>query len=666
MRRFPVFPLGCILSVALAGSPTSAQDSPNPAAGGVDTGPLVRLEAKDGRTHFQLGDLITLELVFSNPGYIPIPESQKLTPIQRAMQAAHPLPGQHTVNPLDYGDLADTIAIAPADGWFQWQGKSDHDEIAAYPLTDHEIRVPLVLNQGYVFREPGHYEISVMTYRVDGKPVATNPVGLDLAARPAGEERALVRSLDAEIAKKATASTSCCRRDENGTAEQLAALSGDDAVRAKVRWLLADDDNSARNAMAGGLAASRNYDLQLQLLEAAWHDPQHVPNSAVLNAIESTRLFQSGRALDGWRMIVGPAPTDAVGQRLAEERRAGVQAIVDSLPQRSGQNLTDTVYFLMEFAGADPAQEATVRPLAIEEFEQMEPTEQAMLLQSRWQEIRDPKLAPALREILDKPPAEFGGYREPLERLLELDPASAKPYLLREICDAGSSVQMKQMAPLPDATLPETDACLLRQMIANASIDKPNGVTPWPEKALIAARFASDAIYPQMLALYRAHPEWNDTVRGATIAYLVRWHPETAAELLPASSLSRQTYLLYAFNEVLKARHGSYPESLHLALRAQLAHGSDREAEWALYFLSEFGAQEDAAVAIARLDRLMADWSGRKAELVSPTPSPQALEALQLRQALVFRLWSKDGVWVLPDTERQRIKQFCLGTACAY
>jgi hypothetical protein len=96
-------------------------------------------------------------------------------------------------------------------------------------------------------------------------------------------------------------------------------------------------------------------------------------------------------------------------------------------------------------------------------------------------------------------------------------------------------------------------------MTDNAAVDKPNGVTPWPEKALIAARFASTAIYPQMLELYRAHPEWNDTVRGAVVAYLVRWHPEIEAELLPQSIREKSTNLLYTYNNVKKAWPASNP-----------------------------------------------------------------------------------------------------------
>jgi len=561
MRLLRSLAFGCTMSIALAGSVALTQDAADSAAPLADSGAQVRLEATDGKTQLHLGDLIALDLVFSYPGYVPPPESQKLTPIQMAMRAAHPLPGQHIVNTTDYGDLADTITITPAAGWFQWQGRSDHDYFSSTQLTNHEISVPLVFNQGYVFKEPGHYEIRVTTYRLDSKSLTTNSIGLDLTARPADEEQALVRSLNAQLASPEPDNDSCRCERGNLAAEQLAALPGDDAMRAKVHWLLAgrDDSQDVRQTMAEGLAASRNYDLQLQLLEDAWRDPQHTPNALLQTAITNTRLYQAGKMRPGWRMIAHLEVPDAIDGRLADQRHADVQAIVDSLPQRSGRNLSDTAYFLIASAGADTAQLAAARPIAISEFEHMDPMEQGMLLQTAWQKIRDPLLIPALRAMLDKPPPEFVGYGQPLERLIELDPASARPYAIREICDPHSTVQMKQMAALPDATLPETDACLLQQMTANAAIDKPSGVTPWPEKALVAGRFASNAIYPRMLALYRAHPAWNDTVRGATIAYLVRWHPEIEAELLPQSIRDKSAYLLYTFNDVTKAWPASNP-----------------------------------------------------------------------------------------------------------
>jgi hypothetical protein len=247
--------------LALSGISVLAEDLSVAPAFKPDASPLVRLEAKNGQTHFQLGDLIPLELVFADPGFVPTPEAQKLTPIQRAMQVAHPLPGQHTVNSIDYGDLADTITITPSAGWFQWQGKSGHDYSSSEQLTEHEIRVPLVLNQGFVFREPGHYEVSVTTFRLDGKPATTNPIGLDLTARPAEEELALVRRLNAQIVNPSSGSNSCPCERGNPAAEQLAALPGDDAVRAKAHWLVAegDDLDDARQAItrAGRLGQLR-------------------------------------------------------------------------------------------------------------------------------------------------------------------------------------------------------------------------------------------------------------------------------------------------------------------------------------------------------------------------------------------------------------------------
>ena len=383
---------------------------------------------------------------------------------------------------------------------------------------------------------------------------------MDLTARTADEEQALVRSLDAQLARPEPANCRC--RTENVAAEQLAALPGDDAVRAKVQWLLTDGDDhqDIRQVISGGLAASRNYDLQLQLLEGAWRDPQHTPDNMIQRAIENTRKFQAGKPLEGWRMIAHPESPDAIASRLAIQQHNDVQAIVDSLPQRTGRNLTDTAYFLIDAAaGIDAAQLAAARPIAIAEFEHMDSMQQGLLLETAWKRIRDPLLVPALRSMLDQPPAEFVGYGQPLERLIELDPASARPYVLREICDPHSTVHMQQMAALPDAALPETDACLLQQITANALINKPSGVAPWPEKALIAGRFASAAIYPQMLALYSANPMWNDAIRGAVIAYLVRWHPEIEAQMLPPSERAKSLYRMYTFSEVQKAWPAANP-----------------------------------------------------------------------------------------------------------
>ena len=71
------------------------------------TTPEVRLEPHDGKTSFQLGEPIRLDLVISNPTGVPM-----------------------MVNVSDYGDNSDPVEITPKTGWIAWQGQSGHDYAA--------------------------------------------------------------------------------------------------------------------------------------------------------------------------------------------------------------------------------------------------------------------------------------------------------------------------------------------------------------------------------------------------------------------------------------------------------------------------------------------------------------------------------------------------------
>jgi hypothetical protein len=110
--------------------------------------------------------------------------------------------GPISVNATIYGDLADKVEITPAKGWIQWRGQRGHDyAVASPPITSGESRVPVVINDGFVFRQAGHYEIRVATRRIGGpESVVTNTVGIDLEEIPEDMESAEVRELVAEIA----------------------------------------------------------------------------------------------------------------------------------------------------------------------------------------------------------------------------------------------------------------------------------------------------------------------------------------------------------------------------------------------------------------------------------------------------------------------------------
>jgi hypothetical protein len=634
----------CLATLALgafglACTPCLAQE---PSVATHVNGADVRLETKDGQTHFKLDEPIILELVFTahTPGF--------------------------TVNTVNYGDLSEQVNITPAEGWFRHHGSSGHDYLSTTKLEDEPIRIPVLLNQGIVFQKPGHYEISMTTGRLiasqpgfAGIRLTTNSVAIEITAPDEQEESALVRSLSAQI----ETSRGQPRRD---AALQLAFLAGDDAVRAKVHFFLdpgTDPSDSGqdpvRHAMFEGLASSRNLKLQLDLLEDAWHDVRRAPDFSLLDAMQQARAFLRKQTVPGWSMVVSPKTDDASSQADLE-RQNDVSELVASLLQRTGENRRDTVYLLMEFNGLTDSEKALVRPAVLAEFGQMQPIPQAMLLETRWKDIRDPSLIPNLQAMLDAPD-EVSAHRDALQRLIELSPDAAKPYALREICDPMSDVMLEQLADLPEETLPEVDACLTAQLRA---LDGPhNHRLEW--KAMLAARFGTKNMLPAMQEIYAGRKDWNpQSDVGAFLAYFLRYSPQEA--LVAINSLGPNTQPVFFFiDKVFDARKITFPNELQAWFREKLKNGSVGQAGLAAYQLSRFGKPEDKLLVQQKLDRLRQQWSRHGPEIeAAPMATPEA-EARKLEVNLVSALAGPDArAWTLTPDEKATLLEGCLTSDC--
>lgn len=296
----------------------------------------VHLEAHEGRTQFKLGDLITLDLVFTSgsPGYAV------------------------NTNPNTYLPAPDLVNVTPADGWFQshitlfGQGQNGNELI---DLGSEPVRVPVLLNRTIVFQKPGHYEVTLTTERLrpskwftewtasDVRDLrrTTGEVAIDIGARDEHEESSLVRLSINELAGESAEA----RQD---TARRLAYLGGDDAIRAKVSIIAADKDTGDAEPIGplivDGLPNSRNVQLQLDLLETAWRDPHRVPTSVLQIALRQAReLLHKQMVTDEgfW------AATTEERQAVLQDYQGELSEIVATLPQRTVSNRAETASFLM-------------------------------------------------------------------------------------------------------------------------------------------------------------------------------------------------------------------------------------------------------------------------------------------------------------------------------
>jgi hypothetical protein len=499
--------LCCVLLAALAPA-CRAQEQPSAVSQPLspnENRPSVRLELKDGRSSFALGEIIPMELVFTGPA------------------------SGAQVNTEEYGDMAEDVSVTPADGWFRSHGRSSHDYLSTEELGDKPIRVPVLLNQGIVFEKPGHYEVTVTTHRLSIPNVdyanaaqTANSVGIDITAPDEAAEAEHVRLLSSRIAVGTL-------EERDAAVLELGFLGGDAAIRAKVQWLRGvESDELAGNLvqdLMSGFASSRNLPLQLRFLEEDWRDPAKVPDWAILQAMDSTRAFARRQTEDGWQMAVMPK-NDAATKLAQQERAVDIHEIVLTLPARSGQNRTDTAYFLMENGALSVADEAVLRPIVLQEFPHMSPLAQAMLIETRWKEVRDPVLVPELEAMLDRPDKE-GYHHDSLERLIELAPKEATRYVVREICDPHSLVPLSSMAALEAKTLPAVDACLAAQMEAWREGERlrPGKNGPMQDqKMLLAARFGTEALLPAVRETYATfRGKVAVQYEGTFLAYLLRY-----------------------------------------------------------------------------------------------------------------------------------------------
>lgn len=620
-----ILTLGAMSQICMAQQPPSS-------AVPDESGPQVRLEIKNGHTQFTLGDLIELDLVFTShtPGF--------------------------SINTTTYGDMSEAVTVSPADGWFQSHGQSAHDYATMMEVGETPTRIPILLNQGIVFQKPGHYEVSVTTNRVvspkGSLPLTTNAVAIDLVVPDESKESDWVRWLSNKIAAERGAA-------RHTAATELAYLGGDDAVRAKVHWLVENQGgDSVQREMLDGLASSRNLELQLNLLQSIWRDVQHAPNGAILDAMQQTRAFMRKQTLEGWHMAI-MEKTDPASKLASEERNRDVSELAASLPQRTGNNRRDTAYYLMEYGMPSEEDQARVRAVVIEDFKRMDPLAQAMLVETKWKSIRDPDLVPDLEAILDTP-ADSRYYGTVMQRLIDLSPGTAKPYAVREICNPNSLVQMNQVVDLPQAELPEVDQCLEDQL---RGLSGPNNRS-MQRKSEMAARFGSVAMLPVMMAIYKARTGWTPQMDDAPfLAYFLRYSPKDAMEQIAALGADSDA-AFFEIDRIFEVRKAHYPEELAAWFRKRLENGSENDAGWAAYRLSSFGEASDKFLVEQRLERFQREWAGRGTEMDAAPFTEPAATARDFEANLMSSLTGHKAVWSLTPDEKAALMQSCLTTRC--
>jgi hypothetical protein len=200
-----------------------------------------------------------------------------------------------------------------------------------------------------------------------------------------------------------------------------------------------------------------------------------------------------------------------------------------SLPRRSGTARRDAALNLLGLhprrtpsgPGSEPSPIPPVlRRVIIEAFSSIDPRGQAALLQTRWPEIRDPALLPAVLQLAASRDSWIRA--QALDPLLEFDPSRARDVFIAEMLNPASTAAVDVLVKLPNQTLPQIEQPLLAQL---ARMSLPRDAWRYRNMLKLLARYGTEAIAADMARLYVA---WQrnpgDREIGEAIkAYLDRW-----------------------------------------------------------------------------------------------------------------------------------------------
>ena len=625
----------------------------------------VKLSLADGKTVYKAGEPIRLILTFTANGgeYNLLVDNDKIE------------------------FLSDEIFLSSKDKVFDWAAQYARgnymmkDSFGYTKLSDKPIKIEFTLNDKYRFDKPGKFSVFVKTKRISTGHYAekdwsqpalmTNSISFEVKPMSEAEEAEEVERLSNLLDAKNNWQT------QSKAAEELSYLTGDVSTREKVRRYFTSQKVSPGNYFQNiyfGLFIARNQELVIKLLEEAFRDPNREANFQLLTTLVAIRLFHEESKSPSVAADINTMRRQRE-KRAAEIRRAYLDELVASLPKRTGENRTKTaIAILQSLPGENPPIDtlAKVREILLKDFDTLNILDQEYLLRAYWENLRDSSLLPAIEQMLNnKSLAQMysGNVRATaLKRLIELDESKARPFVIQEIRNPNSFVDVDVLSSLSDEFLPETDDALLEQIREIGQMKTKNrDYVLIRQKSLLAARYATANIYAGLLEVYKTYGNtWSADSKGALLGYFARHNGEEAVELTgqALAKLGNESYF-GLFTSLTKM---NYSPKVNEFFRKILDGNDSQMAGTAAYLMSKYGDLENRKFIQARYDRWLKEWSGRAAELdraENNNAEPDSKIRLEgiLQMSLIEALITAKA-WKLSDAEIEKLKKTCVTRIC--
>lgn len=637
-------PLLLLLLIAVVVVHAGAQATPS-----VDSNVLLEVSVANNKQEFHIGETIPLKLSFMS----------RVKDRYQVNMAQYDRSGR-----MNYEHFSVTPSTGAVDPLPTYQGSMGGITNFQF-LTSEPWTITLNLNEWVRFYQPGVYKLIVTSHRV-GVRDSSNPFGASpvtvisseitlkiIPADSAWQKRVYteaVAALDARAPVKPQEMEQYTNSRRKAI-ETLRFLGTADAARELVKWMRGEDSGGLDYICMLGLISSPERAVARSALEEALTDPDHPINSTFLYTLRRVQSDSVNPNVN-WR----------------EDQQKAVEELLLALPNKRGLALSVSLSTAVNEAWNDVNQlpQQTIDKLVnqlIAMFDQLPLNEQNSLLSYRWDKLKSPALLPLLRRYAESY-KDYPEMRESnafnsiqlsasaLQHWYELDPAGARPAIIKEITRPRPRFSAHVLGILPDETLPEVDFALSEHFLSSEDLDGSSNL------ASLIARYATPAILPQILERLDAHiGRWACAIQGPILAYVLRVNPALARSRIEQAIAARGKDFTACNQELFQEVSSIHyvPVLEEIGIHA-LDDPDPQVAMTAATMLGQYGSSAAEDALWQRCARWSEQWAGHEKELeiVMGERLDDRIYQLGLGENLVQALATGKS-WLTDKTKLQRL-----------
>jgi hypothetical protein len=409
-------------------------------------------------------------------------------------------------------------------------------------LGEKAFTVKLELNEWFRFDKPGIYTLAVKSRRVTDEsvtphaviPVESNTVSFEILPRSATWEAAELETACRIVDAKPLplGARAGCR--------MMRFLGTEDAATEMIRRYGADIDQGCDFDYMAGLFSAANRVAVVRALEAGLRAADQPVTGSYLRTLSTLSVYLQNPEFR-------PAQTrETKGRLVAGGELSRRSDLIDAALSMYGDTLTAAMPGKTDRARAITLAEAqawvqrqpSVTSAASREqlavaFLDLPVERQANLLEYQWRTVAGPAMLPALRRLVDAPPANAPSVPDlALRRLAQLAPDEARPRILREIQNPRHGATLKTLGSLRDVELPDLDDALAANFEASNSEIHAALVQRYATRKIAARILASAGDKIGVMACSQ---------QSSILAYFLRVDEAIGSTLLDRAMTSRAT-----------------------------------------------------------------------------------------------------------------------------